>query len=317
MSGMLLQKMVVVEARDETSRVRSFSLRHATRPALPAFTAGAHVAVETPSGLVRHYSLCSDPADLTRYRIAVLREEEGSGGSRSMHSVRAGDVIYVTRPRNYFELEHQDGTPLLLAAGIGITPILAMAIELERRGLAYELHYCARSRKEAAFADEVDQLARSGQVTFHFDGGVPGAGLDIAGLLHPTGVYSSLYACGPKPFLDAVVAGAAHWPQDRVRFERFSALPRETIGDGEPFEVELQSTAEVIPVPAGVSTLTALREAGVSISAQCEAGICGTCKVGVCSGTVIHRDAVLRPDERSSAMMVCVSRGDGRLVLAL
>ena len=318
MSGLLLQKTEIVAIQDETSRVRSFTLRHAKKSELPQFTAGAHVAVETPKGLLRHYSLCSDPADRRTYRIAVLREDAGQGGSQSMHtSLAVGDFLYVTRPRNYFALEHARDPLLLLAGGIGITPLLAMVFELERHKAAYELNYCARSRSDAAFIDELERHCVHGRLRLHFDDGIPGAGLDIAALLRAREGEAAVYACGPKAFLDTVIEASGHWPAHKVRFERFTALPAEQRGSGEAFELVVSSTGQTIQVGAGQTAAAALREAGHNIRTDCEGGICGTCRVGVLEGTILHRDAVLKSSERHNTMTVCVSRAQGRLVLAL
>jgi vanillate O-demethylase ferredoxin subunit len=316
LSGLLLQKTVIVGLRDETPRIRSFTVRHASKPSLPAFTPGAHVAVETPNGLLRHYSLCSDPADPTSWRMAVLREDAGSGGSRSMHELlNVGDVLYVTRPRNYFPLEDLVGRLLLLAAGVGVTPILAMLHELERRGADYEFHYCARSRAEAAFINEIEGLCGVGRLHLHFDGGDPSAGLQLADLLSSQGSFAGLYACGPKPFLDAIVDGSTNWPADRVRFERFSALPKELVGKGEPFEIRVRSTDQVLQVGSGETALSVLRDAGLVVRSECEAGICGSCRVRFLAGEVIHMDAALKTSERSDTMIACVSRARGQVLL--
>ena len=318
MSGLLLQKTTLVAVRDETSRVRSFTFRHAKNAELPPFTAGAHVGVETPGGQLRYYSLCSDPHDRTIQRIGVLREDAGSGGSRSMHAALAvGDTLYVTRPRNYFPIVHRRGPLLLLAAGIGVTPILAMLYELERSRVPYALHYCARNRADAAFADEIEGAAVHGSVHFHFDNGNPADGLPLDAFLAERGGFEALYACGPKGFLDAIVAAAGRWPEGTVHFERFSALPRELVGAGEPFEMVLQSSGQVITVAEGQTALSALRDAGHAIRAQCEAGICGTCRVKVVDGTIVHKDAILSARERADTMMVCVSRAAGRITVAL
>jgi vanillate O-demethylase ferredoxin subunit len=314
---MLLMKTRVVAVADVADRIRSIEIEHFSRPALPPFAAGAHVLVETPAGLVRQYSLCSNPADTRRYRLGILREQESRGGSVSMHErVAVGDVLYVTRPRNDFPLG-ECGRHLLIAGGIGVTPILAMAYELTHRGSAFELHYCAREPARAAFVEELRSICPAGSLHFHFDGGDPARGLDLSALLADRGADEHVYVCGPKNFLDATLAAAAHWASDRVHYERFAAMASGQRAHGEPFEIEVLPEARIVAVGEAETALDALRRDGVAVPFQCEGGICGTCRVRIVAGEIVHRDAALGARERSDTMITCVSRGIGRISIAL
>jgi vanillate monooxygenase ferredoxin subunit len=317
MSGNLLMKTRIVAVAEIAERIRSVEIEHSSRPALPSFTAGAHVLVETPAGHVRQYSLCSDPADTRRYRLGILNELESRGGSRSMHdSLGVGDILYGTRPRNDFPLS-ETGRHLLIAGGIGITPILAMAYELARRQSAFELHYCARDAARAAFLTELQSLCPTGNLHIHFDGGNPAKGLNLSELLSDHAGDVHLYVCGPKSFLDAAIAAAERWPSEHVHYERFSAVEPSQRAHGEAFEIEVMPAARIVPVGKNETALDALRAAGLAIASQCEGGICGTCRVHLIAGDVIHRDAVLSNKERADTMITCVSRGKGRVRIAL
>jgi ferredoxin-NADP reductase len=187
---------------------------------LPPFAAGAHITVALGEAL-RDYSLWSDPAERRRYGIAVLREKEGSGSRHIHEAVRVGELIRASRPRNDFRLEGAATRHLLLAGGIGITPIMAMLAELRRREADFTLHYCTRSAEETAFLDELSLLAALGRVRFHHDGGDPAHGLDIARLLQQHEPGTHLYYCGPAGLMAAARAATAHWPPDHVHCEHF------------------------------------------------------------------------------------------------
>jgi ferredoxin-NADP reductase len=316
-SGNLLMKTRVLAVAEVAERIRSVEIEHISRPKLPAFTAGAHVLVETPGGPIRQYSLCSDPANTRIYRLGILKELESRGGSLSMHDKLAvGDILYVTRPRNDFPLSESAGRHLLIAGGIGITPILAMVHELVCRKSVLEVHYCARHVAQAAFLTELQSLCPVGSLHLHYDGGDPARGLDLRELLANPDSTVHIYVCGPKGLLDAAIVAAGHWPSENIHYERFSAVAPSQRAQGEPFEIEVIPDARIIVVGEHETALDALRRNEVVIPSQCEGGICGTCRVRLLDGQVIHRDAVLKQTERANTMITCVSRGKGRIRVA-
>lgn len=302
----LLVRSITLEAED----ILSFELVHPDRAPLPPFTAGSHVDVTVMTGSLRQYSLCNDPREAHRYRIAVLREPNGRGGSSFMHDqVRVGERLEVSSPRNNFPLHEAARRHLLIAGGVGVTPLLAMAHQLNRQRADYEMHYCARSAERAAFVAELTDLRQ--EVRFHYDGGDPRRGLDIAGLLRDPAPGTHVYCCGPTGFMQAVSNASAHWPAQTIHFEYFTppapaAAPGpETSGE---FEVELASNHAVYAIPPGQSILSVLRAAGLTLDSSCEAGVCGTCRTRYLRGEPDHRDFVLSDEERRDWMMLCVSR---------
>ncbi|HSI47314.1 MAG TPA: PDR/VanB family oxidoreductase [Ideonella sp.] len=304
----------------------SFDLVPADGAALPAFSAGAHIDVHlAPAGasaLVRQYSLCNAPGETHRYQIGVLREASSRGGSRTLHDeVREGQLLSISAPRNHFPLVPQASHSLLLAGGIGITPMLAMAEHLAAAGEAFTLHYCARSRSRAAFIDRLDSARHAAQVVLHFDDEAPAQRLQLEALLavQPPGTH--LYVCGPKGFIEAVLgtARAQGWPEAQLHCEFFSADAGPRDGDA-AFEVELASSGRVVHVPKGQSIAQALAAAGEPVMVSCEQGVCGTCLTGVKAGLPDHRDAYLTPEEQAAndQMLICCSRSkSARLVLGL
>ena len=309
----------------EAEGIASFELVPADGGPLPAFTAGAHVDVQVPGGPQRPYSLCNDPAETHRYVIAVLDEPASRGGSRGMHErVHEGDMLQVGAPRNLFPLAPGAARHLLLAGGIGITPILAMAWQLGREGAEFELHYCARTPQRAAFAGPLAEAAFAERVHLHFDDGAPAQRLDIAAVLAAQPAGTHLYVCGPNGFMDAVLGAArdAGWADERLHREVFApalAPASDEAGD-RGFEVQLLSTGQVVEVPAGCSVVRALEAAGVFVPTSCEQGVCGTCLTGVVEGVPEHRDSYLTPEEHAAGdqFLPCCSRArSARLVLDL
>lgn len=281
--------------------------------ALPPFTPGAHVDLHLPGGLIRQYSLYGDPHDRQRYRVAVLRDRKGRGGSEAVHTqLRVGQALEVTVPRNHFELAEGGRCHRFFAGGIGITPILAMVREVQRRGLDWHLTYCTREPGRTAFADELAAGLRDGHVTLHHDHGDPSRSLDLATLLRTPEDDTHLYACGPAGFLDAFERAAAHWPPAHRHLERFgAATPAATAAQALPdqaFEVELARSGVQVPVPAGQSIVQALQARGVEVDTSCCEGYCGTCMTRYLGGEPIHRDSVLDEDDRREFVMVCCAR---------
>jgi vanillate O-demethylase ferredoxin subunit len=315
-------RMRVLRKTTEAEGIASFELASADGTPLPPYTAGAHVDVHGPGGIVRPYSLYGDPADTSCYRIAVLREPASRGGSAAMHdAVKAGDEITIGAPRNLFPLADGAASHLLLAGGIGITPLLAMVQVLASREADFTLHYCTRSAARTAFADTLRASRFANRVHLHHDDGPAAQRLDLAALLASPPAGRHLYVCGPQGFMDAVLnaARAAGWPADRLHSESFTPAPAPQEGD-RAFEVMLAKSGRVIPVAADCSVVQALAAAGVVLPTSCEQGICGTCLTRVVDGVPEHRDQYLTDEERAAndQFLPCCSRAQSaRLVLEL
>ncbi|EJC74986.1 flavodoxin reductase family protein [Rhizobium leguminosarum bv. trifolii WSM2012] len=306
-------KLKVVAARKEPGDVFVIELEHPSKPLLPAFEPGSHVDVHLPDGRVRQYSLCRDAAELNRYTIAVKREAEGRGGSVWLHdAVGVGTILPVSAPRNHFALKGGHGPILLLAGGIGITPILAMAGVLNRQGRPFELHYFTRSRAVAPLLAVIEKAIDSSKLRLHFDD-EPQTRQDIETLLSIRKSDAQVYYCGPQGFMAAIAQATENWPEGSVHFEAFQPAASDDTPP-EPFTIILRNGTEV-PVPAEISALSAIRAAGVLVMASCENGVCGTCECGFLEGRPIHRDAVLSKDARSHRFIPCVSRATGVLQL--
>jgi vanillate O-demethylase ferredoxin subunit len=288
---------------------------------LPFFTAGSHIDVATPAGILRQYSLCGDPRDSYRYQVAVLDEPQSRGGSASMHrEVQVGGTIEVSRPRNNFPLDEDANSHLLIAGGIGITPMLAMLRRLDALGADYHLHYCTREPELTAFREVLQSEPFVSRVSFHFDGGVPANGLDVKATLRDITAGRHVYCCGPTGLMAAVKDASDHWPQAQIHFEFFSANAETLNAAGEEFEIEIASTGAVLLVPADKSILDVLRENDLDVATACEEGVCGTCATGLLAGEAEHRDMVLSDEEKdnNTFITVCCSRAkSGRLKLDL
>ncbi|MCA0187589.1 MAG: PDR/VanB family oxidoreductase [Proteobacteria bacterium] len=278
---------------------------------LPPYTAGAHIDVQLPNGMLRQYSLCRAHADGQAYEIAILRDPEGRGGSACAHrDVQVGSRLLVGAPRNLFPLVPA-ARSVLLAGGIGITPILAMAEELHRQGRAFEMHYCARSPGRAAYRDTLGSAAFARQVHFHFDDAPAALRFDAARALGAPAVDRHLYVCGPEGFIRHVVQVAADlgWDPACIHFEYFSGAAAPTPDDG-AFELRLVRSGLSVPVPAGVSAAQALLDHGIEIALSCEQGVCGACVLPVLEGIPEHRDVFLSAAEKAAnrCFTPCCSR---------
>ena len=311
----------IVSKTQEAQDIAGFELASEDGQALPPFSAGAHIDVHIADGLVRQYSLCNDPAERHRYRIAVLRDPASRGGSQAAHErLSEGDVIQIGAPRNHFELGPADDY-LLLAGGIGVTPILCMAERLAKTGARFDMHYCARSPERAAFLDRIAGAPFRDRVHLHFDSGAAGQKFDMAALLAQAGAGTHLYVCGPQGFIDHVAGSArgAGWAEHRIHFEYFGAAPQDASGDA-AFEVRLASSGQTYVIPAGKSVCNALLEHGIDIPISCEQGVCGTCITRVLEGTPDHRDLYFTDEEKAAndQFTPCCSRAKtGLLVLDL
>lgn len=306
---------------DEAADIKSFELVSADGSALPAWSAGAHIDVRIDDKTVRQYSLCGAPGTRDAYLIAVKNAPDSRGGSRTMHQrVSVGDTLVISGPRNHFALVDGARHYLLIAGGIGITPLLAMARELQTRGASYELHYFARSSAAAAFRELLSSEPYAGKVTFHHTG-ADRSREQLRPLLgkYPQG--HRLYMCGPRGFTDLIgELTAGIWPPEAIHVEYFSADSAALAAPGQAFEVKLQRSGRTIPVPAGSSIVDALCAHGIDVATSCREGVCGTCLTGVIAGTPDHRDAFLSAKERKAGdkIMICVSRAKSeQLVLDL
>lgn len=295
----------------EAEGIVSFDLRPVLGGELPSFTAGAHVDVHVRPGLVRQYSLCNDPRERHRYVVAVLREEKGRGGSRALHEeVRAGDVLSVGAPRNFFPLAQAARHHLLVAGGIGVTPMMAMVAQLEASGESFFLHYCTRTPERTAFLERLAPLVAAGKVALHHDEGDPARGLDLAKALERPEPGTHLYYCGPAGFMDAVKAAAAHWPADCVHCEYFAppASHAAPAAENRPFTIRLVRSGLDLDVPADRTIVEVLRENDVFVETSCEEGYCGTCLTRYVDGEPEHRDSVLDESDRREFVLVCCAR---------
>lgn len=303
--------LTVAQIREEADEIRSFELRDPAGRALPAFTAGSHltVAVPLPDGQTasRHYSLCSDPRDRSRYRIAVLREHAGRGGSRFLHTqVQRGDTLQVTAPDNGFPLAPEATHSVLIAGGIGITPVVSMMHALAHQGGSYEVHYAARTPERMAFRTEVEKIAGA-RAQFYHTGTTAPRRLDLAALLAAPRAGVHVYVCGPGRLLRDVraVSEANGWPSHRVHTESFGPAARPEDG---PVEVYLARSAMTVPVAPDETILDALLAAGVWAPYECRRGSCGSCMTRVIGGDPDHRDTCLSDTLRAAHFCPCVSR---------
>ncbi|QKW06558.1 oxidoreductase [Streptomyces sp. NA04227] len=301
------QELVVATREFVADDVVSLRLTAPGGGLLPRWQPGAHLDLHLASGLKRQYSLCGDPADRYAYRIAVRLLANGGGGSAEVHKeLTVGARVEIRGPRNAFPFA-ADKKVLLIAGGIGLTPILPMAREAAWRGIDWQLIHTGRTRDSLPFAEEVARLGRRhpGKVTVLTDDehGMPSA----AELLARAPEGAAVYCCGPTPMLDALQAAFPASGGKALHFERFSAAP---IVDGKPFTLKLRSGRE-LPVPADKSALEVLRDDNPGTPYSCQQGFCGVCKLRVLSGTVDHRDRKLTDRERANGeMLVCVSRAD-------
>lgn len=300
-------EVAVTRITSETRRIKSFELRDARDGhTLPSFTAGAHVDLHLPGGIVRQYSLCNDPAETGRYVVAVLREEHGRGGSRILHDqVSVGDRLLISEPRNTFPLAEDFDSYAFFAAGVGITPIMSMCYRLKALGKPFAVHYCARSPEETGFGEFLAEMGTWGRVAVHHSFGDPSRRLDLRRAVDglPGGV--CLYYCGPTGFMNEMDALSASWDRARVHSERFQANePPEQLGG---FRVRLAGSGAEYLVREGESIADVLLAKGVHVDVSCGSGVCGTCKTRYLSGSPLHNDVVLSDEERERYVMICCS----------
>ncbi|SAL72876.1 ferredoxin [Caballeronia peredens] len=310
-----LMQVEIREIVDEALDIKSLLLAGPAGARLTGASPGAHIDVVIAPGIVRQYSLWNGPEDEGVFRIAVKREAQSRGGSQRVHDEFApGRVIEISEARNHFPLDDEAPHAVLIAGGIGITPVLSMARHLHARGRSFELHYFTRSVEHTAFYARIDTGGLRNFTRFHH--GLEGAALHdrLDGILRGRREGAHLYLCGPSPFMTLVRETASPaWPDATVHFEYFGAAPQasaDSQGDERTFTVELAKSGRTVQVEPGCTTLDALRRAGVEIESSCEQGVCGTCLVHVLEGVPDHRDLFLTDDERAAneTMLPCVSR---------
>jgi vanillate O-demethylase ferredoxin subunit len=286
-------------------QVHLYEFRPVSGTSVPRFTAGAHVDLHLSNGLVRQYSIANAQEERHRYVLGVKRDATGRGGSRFMHDeLRVGAVVEVGGPRNNFPLVETAAYSVLIAGGIGVTPIVSMVARLRSLARPWELHYAVRRRSEAAFLDRL--LAGDGHVRLHVDeeeGGV----LDVARIVGAAPDEAHLYCCGPAPMLEAFTAAAASWPAGRVHLEYFSSTIAPAVESG--FIVELARSKLRVEILPGQTILEMLRARGLDVQSSCEQGICGSCETRVLAGEPDHRDLLLSDEEKAAneVMMICCS----------
>jgi vanillate O-demethylase ferredoxin subunit len=320
-----LVEVRVVEKKQGADSICILELERSNGSPLPSYSPGSHIDLHLPGGISRQYSLsCYRPAPQS-YQVAVLREPASRGGSAAVHDkLKVGDTLHVSQPRNLFPLKDDVHPVVLLAGGIGITPVLCMAEFLAMSGRSFELHYCGRSLGRMAFLCRLKEADIAPHAYIYTDDGPPEQRLDIDRVLARHSHDSHIYVCGPTGFIDAMVAKAESkgWSSDAIHFERFTntAISLSENGSEQAFEVELASTGEVIAVGAEESIIEALARHGVFIETSCERGICGTCLTGVKAGVPDHRDMYLSDSEKKNneQLLPCCSRSRSpRLVLDL
>lgn len=308
-------QLEVKERCSLTCDIEEFTLSSPTGVALPQAHAGAHLTLKTPSGASRRYSLVYPNAEPSSYTIAVKREQNSRGGSASMHDEAAvGLCLEVEAPQNDFALVAAQPS-LLVAGGIGVTPIVSMAQHLAAEGVPFRVIYCTRSRAQSAYVELLEALCGDRLLVHHDDGQAEQVFDFWDTFAEPTTEH--VYCCGPASLMEEVKAVSGHWPDGRIHFEDFK--PIEVVRqDDTPFVVDLNRSSRSIKVPANRSVLEAIRDAGMVLASSCESGTCGTCKSVYLEGEVDHRDMVLMDEEKADHIMICVSRARGeRLVLDL
>jgi vanillate O-demethylase ferredoxin subunit len=305
--------------RYEADGVLSFEFRDPAGRELPAFAPGAHIDVLLPNGMSRSYSLCNTCAETNRYVVAVARDAKSRGGSTCVHdTLRVGQLLTVGRPRNHFPLDESAGTTVLIAGGIGITPMWCMLQRLEALGSDWVLHYAARARQNAAFLGELHALAarHPGRVRLHFD--QEQGRFDLEPVCRQIPASAHVYCCGPLPMLQAFEQATAGMRAEQVHVEYFQAKDAPVTAGG--LQVELSRSRKIFFVQEGKTVLDAVLDAGVDVPYSCMEGICGSCEVAVLEGEPDHHDSVLSDHQKQSnkTMMLCCSGAKSpRLVLDL
>jgi len=319
---MALINVKVAKVTDEANGIRSFVLAKTGLFKLPTYTPGSHIDVHCGEGIIRQYSLCGDPDDRRHLMIAVKKGEPSRGGSELMHTkVNEGDRLEIGSPRNNFPLDETASYVILIAGGIGITPIIAMADRLQSLGKSFELHYFTRGPGDTAFAGRLQQGAYSDKVTFYQGLNITDTISQLQEILSSPQPNGQVYICGPGPFMDtAEQLTLEKWPAEAINLERFAANPALAGGPTHAFELELARSGMKLNVGEDETILQALEANNIDAAFSCEQGVCGTCVTEIVEGNADHRDSFLSKKQKAenSRMCICVSRAMGeKLVLEL
>jgi vanillate O-demethylase ferredoxin subunit len=302
--------VVVANVWEETPAVRALELRTINGAELPAFDAGAHVDVYLPNDIIRQYSIWSDPSDRTRYGIAVLKLPDSRGGSAAVHALQLGAQIMIAPPRNTFGLVEDAPASLLIAGGIGVTPMIAMASRLAKLQRPFTVHYCARRREDAAFVPQLQALTPEGSLILHFSDEPHPGRFHARAVLAAAPPEAHIYVCGPARLIESVLAAGRElgWSEDRLHSELFKAAGPGA--DSQAFDMHLIRSGQVVHVSAQQTALDVLAAHGIGIPSSCGQGICGTCVTKVLDGVPDHRDRYLTPAEHDSGTVFtpCCSR---------
>lgn len=293
----------------ESLGVLSFDLRPSGGGPLPAFTAGAHIDLHLPGGTVRSYSLLNPQDERHRYRIAVQLDPHSRGGSRAVHDLRVGQTLSIGAPRNHFALSETAGHSVLIAGGIGITPLWSMLQRLQSLDRSWELHYSARTRAHAALLEAIEALPPAARERVHLNFGQEPGGrrLDLNALVASRPAGAHFYCCGPTGMLDAFKAATVGRDPACVHLEHFAGKQDAARSGG--FSVRLAKCGRELSIAPGQTVLQAVLDSGIDVPYACQDGICGSCEVRVLSGVPDHRDLILSPAEQdlNNRMMICCS----------
>jgi ferredoxin-NADP reductase len=293
-----------------------FEFRRLDGAPLPPYEPGAHVDVHLPSGHSRSYSLIVARPEPETYTFGIKRDPASRGGSRFMHDeLRVGRTIKISAPRNNFPLKEDASHTVLIAGGIGITPIRCMVQRLLERERSFALHYACRSRADATFLNELQEVAGA---SFHFDDESEGRFLDVASIVAAASKDAHLYCCGPTPMLSAFEAASRDWPRAQIHVEYFTPKQESAKAKKGGFTVELARSGQEFFIPEGRSILEVLLDEGVDVDYSCELGICGACEQRIISGIAEHHDSILSEEEQAEnkrVMICCASSKSERLVL--
>jgi vanillate O-demethylase ferredoxin subunit len=293
----ITKKTVVAE------KICSFELVAIDNRSLPPFSAGSHIDVHLPGGLIRQYSLCNGSGGADRYVIGVLRDPQSRGGSIAMHEIEEGEEIVISEPRNHFSLTPRAQHSLLIAGGIGVTPLLCMAEQLADEGASFELHYCARTDRKIAFKDRLKMAHLADHTFLHLDDADESQRFDARATLNRShGSDVHVYTCGPGPFIDMVLntARGCGYQENQLHREYFSAEVQSISAEDQSFEIQIASSGKTIFVDAGTTVVSALAAHGINLPVSCEQGVCGTCVTRILEGVPLHRDVYMTDAERAA-----------------
>ena len=319
---MALINVKVAKITDEAKGIRSFVLAKKGLFKLPKYTPGSHIDVHCGEGIIRQYSLCGDPNDRRKLMIAVNHGDPSRGGSELMHeAVQEGDNLEIGSPRNNFLLDETLSHAILIAGGIGITPIIAMADKLHSLGTSFELHYFTRGSEFTAFENRLKNGTYSKRVYFHQGLSIDDTQAKFHEILDNPNKPDQVYICGPDAFMNSAESIALkNRNANAVKLERFAANPALTGAPTKAFDLTLSRTGITLKVEADETILDVLEENNIDVAFSCEQGVCGTCVSEVVEGSIDHRDSFLsdKQKETNSLMCICVSReANDKLVLKL